>query len=65
MNPKIFFGDKAFEWLQNAFENRDGGMPNPLVDRMLRSLRADARYKNLVVKVELPTFYERKDFVIC
>ena len=47
--------DKAFEWLQIAFNNHDGGMPSLLVDPVLRGLRDDARYKNLVVKVGLPT----------
>jgi len=47
--------DKAFEWLQVAFDNHDGGMPSLLVDPVLRGLRDDARYKNLVVKVGLPT----------
>jgi len=47
--------DKAFEWLQIAFDNHDGGMPSLLVDPVLRGLRDDARYKNLVVKVGLPT----------
>jgi len=46
--------DKAFEWLQIAFDNHDGGMPSLLVDPLLRGLRDDARYKNLVVKVGLP-----------
>ena len=47
--------DKAFEWLQIAFDDHDGGMPSLLVDPLLRGLRDDARYKNLVVKVGLPT----------
>jgi TolB-like protein len=47
--------DKAFEWLQIAFENHDGGMPSLLVDPVLRGLRDDPRYKNLIVKVGLPT----------
>ena len=47
--------DKAFEWLQIAFDNHDGGMPSLLVDPLLRGLRDDPRYKNLVVKVGLPT----------
>ena len=47
--------DKAFEWLQVAFNNHDGGMPSLLVDPLLRGLRDDARYKNLVAKVGLPT----------
>src|SRR5256886_1302676 len=47
--------DKAFEWLQIAFDHHDGGMPSLLVDPVLRGLRDDARYKNLIVKVGLPT----------
>ena len=47
--------DKAFEWLQIAFDDRDAGMLSLLVDPLLRGLRDDARYKNLVVKVGLPT----------
>jgi serine/threonine-protein kinase len=47
--------DKAFEWLQIAFDNRDGGMPSLLVDPLLRGLRDDPRYKNLVAKVGLPS----------
>ena len=47
--------DKAFEWLQIAFDNHDGGMPSLLVDPLLRGLRDDPRYKNLIAKVGLPT----------
>src|SRR5262245_14785791 len=47
--------DKAFEWLQVAFDDRDAGMLSLLVDPLLRSLRDDPRYKNLVAKVGLPT----------
>ncbi len=47
--------DKAFEWLQIAFDNHDGGMLSLAVDPMLRGLRNDPRYKNLVAKVGLPT----------
>src|ERR1051325_2346810 len=47
--------DTAFEWLQIAFDNHDGGMLSLLVDPVLRGLRDDARYKNLVAKVGLPT----------
>jgi serine/threonine-protein kinase len=47
--------EKAFDWLQIAFDDRDAGMLSLLVDPLLRSLRDDARYKNLVVKVGLPT----------
>jgi TolB-like protein/Flp pilus assembly protein TadD len=46
--------DKAFEWLQTAFDDRDAGMLGLLVDPLLRGLRDDARYKNLLAKVGLP-----------
>jgi TolB-like protein len=47
--------DKAFEWLQRSFDDRDAGMLGLLVDPLLRGLRDDPRYKNLVAKVGLPT----------
>jgi TolB-like protein/Tfp pilus assembly protein PilF len=47
--------DKAFEWLQTAFDDRDAGMLGLLADPVLRGLRDDARYKNLLAKVGLPT----------
>ena len=47
--------DKAFEWLQIALDDRDAGMLGLLVDPLLRSLRDDPRYKNLLAKVGLPT----------
>jgi TolB-like protein len=47
--------DQAFEWLQVAFDNHDGGMPSLLVDPLLRGLRDDPRYKALVAKMNFPT----------
>jgi serine/threonine-protein kinase len=47
--------DKAFEWLQTALDDRDAGMLGLSADPLLRSLRDDARYKNLLIKVGLPT----------
>jgi serine/threonine-protein kinase len=46
--------DKAFEWLQIAFDNHDGGMPGLLVDPLLRGLRDDSRYEAMLEKVGLP-----------
>jgi serine/threonine-protein kinase len=46
--------DKAFEWLQIAFDNHDGGMPSMLVDPLLRDLRNDPRYKALIAKMNFP-----------
>ena len=47
--------DKAFEWLQIAFDNHDGGMTSFLVDPLLRDLRNDPRYKTLFAKMNFPT----------
>jgi len=46
--------DKAFEWLQTALDDRDAGMLGLSADPLLRGLRDDPRYKNLVAKVGLP-----------
>jgi serine/threonine-protein kinase len=46
--------DKAFEWLQISFDDRDAGMLSLLVDPLLRGLRDDPRYKNLIAKLGLP-----------
>jgi serine/threonine-protein kinase len=46
--------DKAFEWLQIAFDNRDGGTLSLLIDPFLRDLHADPRYKTLLTKLGLP-----------
>ena len=47
--------DKAFDWLQISFDDRDAGMLSLLVDPLLRGLRDDPRYKNLLAKLGLPT----------
>jgi serine/threonine-protein kinase len=47
--------DKAFEWLQIAFDDRDAGALGLLVDPLLSGLRNDPRYKNLLAKLGLPT----------
>src|SRR5262249_18466811 len=46
--------DKAFEWLQIAFDDRDAGMLGLLADPLLRGLRDDARYKSFLTKLGLP-----------
>jgi serine/threonine-protein kinase len=46
--------DKAFEWLQISFHDRDAGALGLLVDPLLRGLRDDPRYKNLLAKLGLP-----------
>jgi serine/threonine-protein kinase len=47
--------DKAFEWLQISYDSHDTGTLAILVDPLLRSLRDDPRYKNLLAKLGLPT----------
>jgi serine/threonine-protein kinase len=47
--------DKAFEWLQISFDDRDAGALGLLVDPLLRSLHDDPRYKTLLAKLGLPT----------
>jgi TolB-like protein/Flp pilus assembly protein TadD len=46
--------EKAFEWLQIAFDNHDTGMLGLLVDPLLRGLRDDPRYHSFLVKMGFP-----------
>ena len=46
--------EKAFEWLEIAFETHDTGTLSLLIDPLLRDLRADPRYKNLLARLGLP-----------
>jgi len=46
--------DKAFEWLQVAFDDRDAGMLSLLADPLMRSLHDDPRYKSFLAKLGLP-----------
>ena len=46
--------EKAFEWLQIAFDHHDTGMLALLVEPLLKSLRDDPRYKALVAKMNFP-----------
>src|SRR4030095_12025334 len=46
--------EKAFEWLQIAFDNHDTGMLALLVDPLLNDLRDDPRYKNLIARMAFP-----------
>jgi serine/threonine-protein kinase len=47
--------DKAFEWLQVSFDDRDAGMLGLLVDPLLHGLHDDPRYKSLLVNLGLPS----------
>jgi TolB-like protein len=46
--------NKAFEWLEIALDHHDTGMLSLLIDPLVRGLRHDARYNDLVAKIGLP-----------
>jgi TolB-like protein/cytochrome c-type biogenesis protein CcmH/NrfG len=46
--------DKAFDWLERAYAQRDEGLTNIKIDPMIYSLRDDPRYKVLLRKMNLP-----------
>jgi TolB-like protein/DNA-binding winged helix-turn-helix (wHTH) protein/Tfp pilus assembly protein PilF len=45
--------DKAFEWLDRAYRQRDGGLTYVKVDPLLKNLRRDPRYTELLRKMRL------------
>jgi TolB-like protein/DNA-binding winged helix-turn-helix (wHTH) protein len=46
--------DEAFEWLDRAYRQRDPGTPELKSDPLMRSLRQDRRYAELLKKMHLP-----------
>jgi TolB-like protein/Tfp pilus assembly protein PilF len=46
--------DGAFEWLESAYRNHDGGLGFLKYDPLLRKVRGDARYAALLRKMNLP-----------
>ena len=46
--------DPAFDWLQRAYTQHDGGLIQIKYDRLLTSLRNDARYAALLRQMNLP-----------
>jgi TolB-like protein/lipopolysaccharide biosynthesis regulator YciM len=46
--------DKAFEWLDRAYRQRDGGLPFLKIDPLLVDIRKDPRYMKLMKKMKLP-----------
>ena len=46
--------DKAFEWLEKDFQNRDGLLPDITVSIPLASLRDDPRFKEMLKRMNLP-----------
>ncbi|WP_295679683.1 tetratricopeptide repeat protein [uncultured Nevskia sp.] len=46
--------DAAFEWLQRAYDSHDGGILSLPSDPLLKGLRSDPRYAELLAKLGLP-----------
>ncbi len=46
--------DKAFEWLERAYIQRDGGLTDLKVDPLVKNIRKDPRYKEFLKKMKLP-----------
>jgi hypothetical protein len=46
--------DKAFEWLERAYRQQDGGLTSTKIDLLLASLRSDPRYTALLRKLNFP-----------
>jgi hypothetical protein len=46
--------DQAFQWLERAYQQRDGGLATIKYDPLLASLRGDARFAALLRKMKLP-----------
>jgi tetratricopeptide (TPR) repeat protein len=46
--------DKAFEWLERAFKQRDGGFSIMKGNPLMRSLESDPRYAAFMKKIQLP-----------
>ena len=46
--------DRAFEWLESAYQHHDAGLAYLKYDPLLRKVRSDARYAALLKKMNLP-----------
>jgi hypothetical protein len=46
--------DLAFEWLERAYDQRDGGVTDIKGDRLVRGLAGDPGYKAFLWKLKLP-----------
>jgi hypothetical protein len=46
--------DAAFEWLERAIVERDGGMNWIKIDNLVANLRSDSRYKTILRRMNLP-----------
>src|SRR6185295_1265018 len=50
--------DRAFKWLEHAYESRDGWLIWLVVDPVVDSLRSDERFTDLLRRMGLPTVTE-------
>jgi len=50
--------DKAFEWLESSYDFHDGGMTYLLVDHFLKPLHDDPRWRPLLEKMNLLTYWD-------
>ncbi|MEJ2257920.1 MAG: hypothetical protein P8X98_13145 [Woeseiaceae bacterium] len=50
--------DKAFEWLEISYENRDGGLTYLLVDHFLAPLHEDPRWRAFLDKMNLLEYWD-------
>jgi tetratricopeptide (TPR) repeat protein len=46
--------DKSFAWLERAYNQRDSGLPEIKTDPLLKNIRKDPRYFDLLKKMRLP-----------
>ena len=46
--------EKAFKWLDRAFQQRDPGVPESKSNPLMKSLRGDPRYVELLKKMRFP-----------
>jgi hypothetical protein len=46
--------DNAFEWLERAYQQRDGGLSEVKVDLLLDRLHGDPRFKTVLKRMNLP-----------
>jgi tetratricopeptide (TPR) repeat protein len=46
--------DKAFEWLERAYDQRDGGLAEMKGEPLLRNIEKDPRYAAFLQKMKLP-----------
>jgi serine/threonine-protein kinase len=45
---------KAFEWLEKAYEEHDSGLVSVAVEPMFESIRSDSKFKEIVRRMKLP-----------